>query len=207
MQSLFRPEAVAHATGRLDGSVLLPAPVAAWGVIAIAVAILGLGAWFATSTTYTRHETVPGWLSPQGGVTRVVTGRAGQSISRDGTDALVADDELIAELLVPPHVVGLVATGQTLSLHYDGLLLGRRLVQHGTVTHISRAPLGEDEIGNSGIPVTGSVYRVRVRLPAQRMDTGDANVQLRAGMLLNAQIAGHRRTLFESLFRRHAGKP
>lgn len=188
MDSLFRPEAVAHATGRLDGVVLLPAPLAAWGAIAIAVAVLGLGAWFAATATYARHESVPGWLSPQGGT------------ASSGTD------ELIAELLVPPYVAGLVTPGQTLSLHYDAPLFGRRLVQRGTVTHVSRTPVGPDEIGDRGVPVVGPVYRVEVRLPAQHVDAGGERAGLRAGMLLNAQIAGHRRTLFESLFGQRAGR-
>ena len=185
--SLFRPEAVAHATGRLDGTVLLPAPLAAWGAIAIALAVLVLGAWFAATATHARHESVPGSLSPNGGVTTA------------------GDDELIAELLVPPHVVGLVAPGQTLDLDYNAPLHGRRLVQQGTVTHVSPTALARDEVGDSGVPVNGPVYRVRVRLPAQHVDTGGTRVQLRAGMSLNARIAGPRRTLFESLFGRHAG--
>ena len=187
MTSLFRPEAVAHATGRLDGTVLLPAPLATWGAIIVAVAVLGLSAWFAATATYARHESVPGWLAPKGGVARVAAGRAG-------------NDELIAELLVPPHVVGLVATGQTLPLAYNAPLFGRRLVQHGTVTDVSQTVVAPDMVG--GPPVAGPTYRVRVRLPAQHVETDGARVQLRAGMSLNAQIAGHRRTLFESLFGR-----
>ena len=77
MQPLFRPEVIAHATRRLDGAVLLPAPFAAWGAVAFVVAVLALGAWFAATATYTRKESAPGWLSPQGGVARAVAGRRG----------------------------------------------------------------------------------------------------------------------------------
>lgn len=252
MQPLFRPEAIAHATGRLDGAVLLPAPLATWATIGIVVAVLGLGAWFAATATYTRHESVRGWLSPQGGVSRAVAGQhgtvtallvseadivqAGTPLARIGPPAqpdaigddvvsapiggridalaahlgqtvrpgdtvavVTADDELIAELLVPPHAAGLVATGQTLPLKYDALPHGRRGVQDGTVTYVSRTALAPDEVGNPGIPVGRPVFRVRVRLPAQHVDAGGTSVQLRAGMLLTAEIAGHRRTLIGSL--------
>lgn len=201
MQSLFRPEAVAHATGRLDGAVLLPAPLATWGVIAIVAASLGLGAWFAATATYTRHESVPGWLSPQSRIARDVTGEFGPVTTRH-----VADDELIAELLVPPRAAGVVEPGQSVPLKY-ALPIGHRGVQHGTVTHVSRTALAPDEIGDHGIPVSGPVFLVRVRLPAQRVDTGGASVRLRAGMLLTAEIAGHRRTFLESLFGSDVGKP
>ena len=127
--------------------------------------------------------------------------RVGQSVPRGGTIAvLVANDDLMAELLVPSRAAGFVAVGQILRLKYDALPSGRHGVQQGVVTHVSRTALARDETGNVGIPVTEPVFRVRVRLPAQRVEAGGASVPLRAGMLLTADILGHRRTLFESLF-------
>lgn len=262
--SLFRPEAIAHATGRLDGAVLLPATRIAWVAIAIVAATLVLAAWFASTATYSRQQSVPGSLSPQGGVARVVaprsgtvvallvaegervaagaalasvgsaegfgtaasrpgnegvsatdqvvaapiggrvealTAHVGQSVAHGDTVAVIAGDgELIAEMLVPPHVAGLVAIDQTLPLEYDTLAFGHRAAQQGTVIDVSRTALAPDEIGRPGIAVAGPVFRVRVRLPDQRVHTGTESVQLRAGMLVTADIAGHRRTLFESLF-------
>ena len=254
MQPLFRPEVIAHATRRLDGAVLLPAPLAAWGAVAFVVAVLALGAWFAATATYTRKESAPGWLSPQGGVARAVAGRrgtvtallvsegdiveagtplaviatdgdyvvtapirgrvealaarVGQSVSRSSTVAvLAANDELMAELLVSPRAAGFVAVGQELRLKYDVLPFGRHGVQQGVVTHVSRTVLAPGETANAGIPVTEPVFHVRVRLPAQRVEAGGASVPLRAGMLLTADILGHRRTLFESLFDPEAVTP
>lgn len=108
MQPLFRPEAVAHATRRLDGDVLLPAPHVTWGAAAFAVAVLALGAWFAATATYPRTESVQGWLAPDGGVTRAVSRRdgnvlalmvaegdlveAGTPLARVGSFALFGDD-------------------------------------------------------------------------------------------------------------------
>ena len=266
MQSLFRPEAIAHATGRLDGAVLLPAPRAAWGVIATLAAALGIAAWIAATATYSRPQSVSGWLTPPDDVARVVapgpgtvvallvaegdqvaagaslarvagtdrlgtaasrsgiedlsgtvqvvaapiggriealTARVGQSVSHGDTVAVIAaDGELMAELLVSPRIAGLVATGQTLPLEYDSLPFGRRAVQEGTVIDVSRTPLAPEEIGRHRTAVGGPVFRVRVRLPDQRVLTEAGSVQLRAGTLVTAVVAGHRRTIFESLFDR-----
>ena len=77
MEPLFRTEAVAHATRRLDGAVLLPTPLPVWIVGGCAVAILALAAWFASTATYARKETVLGWLSPETGMVRAVASRGG----------------------------------------------------------------------------------------------------------------------------------
>ena len=273
MQPLFRPEAVAHATGRLDGAVLLPAPVAAWGAVAFAVAALAIGGWFGATATYTSKESVPGRLSPYGGTARAVvvddgtvvdllvaegeSVEAGAPLARIGTPrrladpditatvrgtaatlasnvatarkdvvaapiggrvdmlavrigqyvrggdtvaVLVADDELVAELLVPAHLAGFVAVGQILRLNYDALPFGSRGSQQGVVTRVSRTAFSPAEAEATGIPVAGPVFPVRVRLAEQRIDVEGAPVSLRAGMLLTADIVGPPQTLFESLF-------
>ena len=77
MEPLFRTEAVAHATRRLDGAVLLPTPLPVWIVGGLAVVVLALAAWFASTATYARKETVLGWLSPEAGMVRAVASRGG----------------------------------------------------------------------------------------------------------------------------------
>jgi len=195
MQSLFRPEAVAHATRRLDGAVLLPAPLTAWVAIAMVVTVLAFVAWFATARSYTRQESVPGWISAQ-------TVQRGDSIA-----VVAADGELVAELFVPQRAAELVAVGQTLRLKYEALPYGRHAQQQGTVIHVSPTALAPEETSHAGIPVKGPVFRVRVRLPTQRVDAEGIPVDLRPGMLLTAEIAGHRRRLFETLFEPDAVTP
>ena len=326
MQPLFRPEVVAHATQRLDGDVLLPAPLVTWGAVAFVLAVLVLGVCFAATATHTRTESAVGWLAPQGGVARAVSrrdgtvlavtvaegdvveagaplarvgmtaqfgsgrdpsafsqnertyprgpveqaatgtvasanpkampleaavqalvateapalprdvaelahhgsggssepvernvdyivtapisghveaivAREGQYISRGSTVALVAaSDELIAEIVVPAHVVGLVTRGQGLRLKYEGLPFGRESVQQGIVTHVSRTPLAPEDSEDAPIPVTDPAYRALVRLPAQEIDVGSASVRLHAGMRLTAEIPASRRTVFQTLY-------
>lgn len=327
MQSLFRAEAVAHAMQRLDGEVLLPAPLVTWGAVALVVAVLALAAWFAATATYTRTESVLGWLAPDGGVARAIarrdgnvlalmvaegdiveagtplarvgnpaigggltldasqsnrgtnkvspfddatTGsasnardgqaipreaavqrpvvttptallrdiaeltaqgsnrsfgksrgrdgdhivtapmsgrvealvaRKGQYISHGSTVAVVAaSDRLIAEIVVPLHVAGLVTSGQDLRLKYEGLRLGHPVIQQGTVSNVSRTPLALDDVEHNGVPVNGPVYRAQVRLPAQEIDVGGVRVGLHAGMRLTAEVPAPRQTLFQTLY-------
>ncbi|MDE0037869.1 MAG: HlyD family efflux transporter periplasmic adaptor subunit [Gammaproteobacteria bacterium] len=271
MQPLFRPEAVAHATQRLDGDVLLPAPLVTWGAVAFVAAVLALGAWFTATASYTRTESAEGWLALDGGVSRAVSRRdgnvlavlvaegdlveAGAPIARVGTTAqfgsdrdlafdpsasneesveghgghivaapvggrveavaaregeyvsqgstvalVAASDELVAEILMPPQVAGLVTSGQGLRLKYEGRLFGYQGVQHGTVTHVSRRPVEPDDTEQAADPVAGPVYRVQVRLPAQEIDIGGVVLGLRAGMRVTAEIPASRRTLFQTLY-------
>ena len=90
MQPLFRAEAVAHATQRLDGEVLLPAPLATWGAVALVPAVLAVAAWFAATATYGRTESVQGWLAPDGGVARAVSRRDGNVLA-----LMVAEGDLV----------------------------------------------------------------------------------------------------------------
>ena len=327
MQPLFRAEAVAHATRRLDGDVLLPAPLVTWGAVAFVVAVLVLGACFAATATYTRTKSAVGWLSPNGGVARAVSRRdgtvlallvadgdvveagaplarvgmpaqlgsgrdplassqsertqahgpvedvatgavaaadtkamppevavqallvtaahallrdvaglthhgpdgspdelvernvesivtapisgrvegvfahEGQYISRGSTVALVAaSDELIAEIVVPAHVAGLVTRGQNLRLKYEGLPFGRDGVQQRIVTQVSRTPIAPEDYEDAPIPASDPVYRALVRLPAQEIDIGGASVRLHAGMRLTAEIPAPERTLLQTLY-------
>lgn len=87
MSELFRREAIERTRRRLDGEVLLavPLPFRIFGLLAVAVVFGAL--IFAASATYARKETVPGWITPPGGLIRVQARQAGVAadISRPGT--------------------------------------------------------------------------------------------------------------------------
>ena len=121
MQSLFRPEAVAHATQRLDGDVLLPAPLVIWGTVAFVVAVLAIGAWFAATASYTPTESVAGWLTPEGGVTRAVSRRDGHVLA-----VVVAEGDAV-EAGAPLARVGNPHTGDR-----NGLVPNRTQSSEGT---------------------------------------------------------------------------
>ncbi|MCY3624193.1 MAG: HlyD family efflux transporter periplasmic adaptor subunit [Gammaproteobacteria bacterium] len=262
---LFRQEALDHATGRLDGQVLLAAPLGSWCALAVITMLLLMGTWFATTASHARKEPARGWLVPEGGLARVfangdgfvtalmasqgdqvdagqplarigspsqtpnahhvaplplpshpsldlvrapfdgrveaVRVRVGQYVPHGATVAVLAPgDDLVAEIFLPSHALGLVEAGQRLRLRYDALHTGDHDAQEGVVTHVSSAPLLPEEAGNGRIPLTKPAFPIRVSLPAQQVSVGGRSVPLRAGMLLSAEVAGPPQTLFESIY-------
>ena len=89
MNSLFRPEAIQHATRRLGGDVVLISPLSIWLLGGLLVSVLIGGAFFANKASYARKESVVGWLSPEAGIVRTTASRGGTiivlNISEGGT--------------------------------------------------------------------------------------------------------------------------
>jgi membrane fusion protein len=77
MTALFRPEAVAHARGRLSGEVILGAPLSLrfLGLFLAGVVLAALT--FAACATYARKANVTGWLVPDFGFIRATASTAG----------------------------------------------------------------------------------------------------------------------------------
>lgn len=77
MPELFRREAVKHAQRRLAGQVTIAAPLGlsllTWGFISV----LGAVVLFACLASYSRKETVAGWVVPEGGLIRVAARQPG----------------------------------------------------------------------------------------------------------------------------------
>src|SRR5690554_4154237 len=74
---LFREEAVAHQTQRLDGEVLLMQTLSLRILAFLGVAIVAAGLIFLSSATYARMESVAGWVVPEGGLIRVAARQGG----------------------------------------------------------------------------------------------------------------------------------
>jgi membrane fusion protein len=74
---LFRSEAVDYAERRLQGDVILASPIHLKIYGALIVAIVAVAAVFVTTATYSRKETVPGWVQPEGGLIRTSALQAG----------------------------------------------------------------------------------------------------------------------------------
>ena len=77
MKPLYRSEALRHATRRLEGGILLPAPLSVWVVGGALAGSLVFAGWLVSTASYARKETVMGWLSSEGGVVRVPAPRGG----------------------------------------------------------------------------------------------------------------------------------
>src|SRR5258708_17187671 len=107
MSDLFRPEAVAHARGRLSGEVVLaaPLPLRLLGLLLAVVVFLALS--FAGWASYTRKASVSGWLVPDLGFIRATTpttGLVATILVKEGDQ--VEQGQRLAEIQVASDIAG-----------------------------------------------------------------------------------------------------
>lgn len=77
MHGLFRKEAIAYATRRLAGDVVLASSLSSQLLAGLMFAVVIGGATFAATASYARKETVAGWLTPQAGMIRLAARQGG----------------------------------------------------------------------------------------------------------------------------------
>src|SRR5271166_2818054 len=77
MSDLFRPEAVAHARGRLNGDVVLVAPLPHRLLGLLLAGVVFVALTFAGWATYARKASVTGWLVPDNGFIRATAPTVG----------------------------------------------------------------------------------------------------------------------------------
>ena len=146
-----------------------------------------------------RRETVI--KAPVSGTVTNIAVVQGQSVPADTPLATVLPkgSGLHVELLVPSRAIGFIQKGQQVVLRYEAFPHERFGQYKGTVTEISRNVWAPGEkIG--AIAVKEPVYRVDVKLERQSVSALGAEIPLRPGMLVNADILLERRTLLEWLF-------
>ncbi len=146
-----------------------------------------------------RRETVI--KAPVSGTVTNIAVVQGQSVPADTPLATVLPkgSGLHVELLVPSRAIGFIQKGQQVVLRYEAFPHERFGQYRGTVLEISRSVWAPgDKIGP--LTVREPVYRVDVKLERQSVSALGAEIALRPGMLVNADILLERRTLLEWLF-------
>jgi membrane fusion protein len=115
---------------------------------------------------------------------------------------LPGDGKLEAELLVPSRAIGFVSPGDRVSLRYQAYPYQKFGHYPGIVARISRNALSGSELGASGGNAQQGepLYRVTVALARQSVTAYGKRESLKPGMLLEADILGDRRRLFEWAF-------
>ena len=104
---LFRPQAVDHQRRRLDGQVVLSAPLPTTLLGGFLIVVVGMAAVFASLATYSRKEEVAGWIVPDAGLIRVTARQAGvveRLPAAEGRE--VRAGEALASLKLSPDVAG-----------------------------------------------------------------------------------------------------
>ncbi|HTQ35679.1 MAG TPA: HlyD family efflux transporter periplasmic adaptor subunit [Steroidobacteraceae bacterium] len=148
----------------------------------------------------------PGSLAVAAPVTGVVAAqivKSGQAV-QNGQPLLTllpGDGTLEAELLVPSRAVGFIAPGDRVLLRYQAYPWQKFGQQRGRVAAISRSALGPAELGAlTGTAGGQPLYRVTVALARQSVTAYGRSEALKPGMVLDADILGESRHLFEWLF-------
>lgn len=145
MSDLFRPEAVAHATRRLSGEIVLAAPLPSRIIGGLLVLVLVLALVFAATGSYARRETVPGWVVPQGGLIRV-TARSGGIVEavhvREG-DAVTAAAPLATLRLSTDLASGDSARAMEVQLSAEGVAAAAQSAAARVKLAVQRSELTE----------------------------------------------------------------
>ncbi|MBL8300640.1 MAG: HlyD family efflux transporter periplasmic adaptor subunit [Rhodanobacteraceae bacterium] len=124
--------------------------------------------------------------------------RAGQALFT----LIPKDSDLEAQLLVPSRAIGFIEVGDPVLLRYQSYPYQKFGQHRGHIARISRSALTADDLGalaGRGDDIEPR-YRVVVRLDQQTVTAYGREEPLRPGMLLEADILGEQRSLFEWLF-------
>lgn len=105
---------------------------------------------------------------------------------------------LQAQLLVPSRAIGFVEPGDSVLLRYQAYPYQKFGHQRGRVVAVSRSALAPSEIG-FGSGAREPYYRVLVALDRQTVRAYGKDEALKPGLLLEADIIGERRALWEWL--------
>ena len=141
--------------------------------------------------------------APAGGIATAVLGAVGQMVdnSRPLVSIVPVDSPLQAQLYAPSQAVGFVDTGDEVWLRYQAYPYQKFGHYRGMVATISRKPLNLSELPAFQVsgPATNRepLYQIIVDLDAQSIAIQGQPHQLRAGMLVEADILRETRRLYE----------
>lgn len=138
--------------------------------------------------------------APAAGIvaSRVVETGQGVQLGQPLLTVLPEGSSLEAQLLLPSRAIGFIGPGDSVLLRYQAFPHQKFGHHRGTVRQVSRSALAHDSssmtaAGGSGEPV----YRVRVELEAQTIMAYGKPEPLRPGMLVEADVLGESRKLYE----------
>jgi membrane fusion protein len=138
--------------------------------------------------------------APIGGIVATRLVEPGQAVQAGQplVSLLPAGSVLQAQLLVPSRAIGFVKPGDRVTLRYQAYPYQKFGHHGGKVIRISRSALNPTETGSGGGSSRAEpFYRVLVALEHQTVTAYGRQEPLRPGMVLEADIMGERRKLYE----------
>ena len=135
--------------------------------------------------------------APLDGTAAAVTAGVGQAVGTGAPLASVIPDghPLRAELYLGSEAIGLLRTGQRVSLRYDAFPYQRYGLYGGSVVEVGRAP----SMGSGAGEGRRGLYRVVVAPDRATVRVEGAETVLQAGMDVRADVEVERRTLLRWL--------
>ena len=135
------------------------------------------------------------------GVVSTLLGQPGQAVQagQPVLSVMPAGGTLEAHLLVPSRAVGFIAPGDAVLLRYHAFPYQKFGHHGGRVVRISRSALGSAELAalGRGSQATEPLYRIVVALDRSTVRAFGVEAAPKPGMLLDADILGERRALWE----------
>lgn len=138
--------------------------------------------------------------APAAGIvaSRVVETGQGVQAGQPLLTVLPEGSSLEAQLLLPSRAIGFIGPGDSVLLRYQAFPHQKFGHHKGTVKQVSRSALAQNSGSMTGAGGSGEpVYRVRVELEAQTITAYGRPEPLRPGMLVEADILGENRKLYE----------
>lgn len=141
--------------------------------------------------------------APLSGVATAVMGRIGQPVdsSRHLVSIVPVDSPLRAELYAPSRAVGFVNPGDEVWLRYRAYPYQKFGHYRGSIATVSRKPLSPAQLPGlqASAPAMNPepVYQIVVRLDAQSIVIEGRRYDLRAGMVVEADVLRETRRLYE----------
>lgn len=139
--------------------------------------------------------------APKSGTIGAVTVNAGQSVTAGTVLASLSPvgAEFEAEVYAPSRAIGFIRPGMQVLLRYQAFPYQKFGQYSAHVTEISYSGLYPQEISIpvAGLPAGEFLYRIRLKLDRQTVLAYGKPVQLKAGMLLDANIVLDHRKLYE----------
>lgn len=140
-------------------------------------------------------------LSPKSGVVSGLLVKAGKNVTQGQSllTVLPENSEMQAIIYVPTSAFGFIEGGQVVRLRYHAFPYERFGVFSGKIKEVSSSVILPEETITPGI-ITEPAYRVVVALNEQSIQAYGKAMELRAGMMLDADIVIEERSLLRWLF-------